>query len=296
MSTGTVQVDMDLFRKLLIKSLPPTIYITKRMTKQQQVLLDKINDTLTGQLKIAEDWLKSDEARQYYTGQRKLEADFFNNIENNMSDLLNRDSKDYMSHFEDLYKLGADKGYTQLFTDAVWTEADKRALFHVQQYGFDRVRKLSEDCKTDVREAIWRGVAEGQSMDKVARNIRDIPLEPLTNSNMSPEVRAQMIAYTETARAQNAGTIQSYANYGIEKVDIVTAGDDDVCEDCIAIEEDNPYSIIEATNLLPVHPNCRCVYSPVIDLPSDAEVQEAFGELEPVDSPQDTDMTTNDSK
>jgi SPP1 gp7 family putative phage head morphogenesis protein len=239
-----------------MKSLPPTVYITKRLNKQQQLLLNKINDTLEGQLKVAEDWLRSDEARQYYTGQRKLEANFFNNIENNMSDLLNKDSKDYMSHFEDLYKLGADKGYSQLFQDAVWTEADKRAMFHVQQYGFDRIRKLSEDCKTDAREAIWRGVAEGQSMDKVARNIRDIPLEPLTNSNMSPEVRAQMIAYTETSRAVNAGTIQSYANYGIEKVDIVTAGDDSVCEDCIAIEEDNPYTLTEASNLLPVHPNC----------------------------------------
>ena len=42
--------------------------------------------------------------------------------------------------------------------------------------------------------------------------------------------------------------------------------------------------------------NCRCVYSPVIDLPTDQEVKEAFENLEPVDSPQDTDMTTNDTK
>jgi hypothetical protein len=45
-------------------------------------------------------------------------------------------------------------------------------------------------------------------------------------------------------------------------VQVVTAGDDLVCQQCQDIEDDNPYRIQEALGLIPAHPNCRCAWVP----------------------------------
>ena len=73
---------------------------------------------------------------------------------------------------------------------------------------------------------------------------------------ISPRVRAEMIARTEHARAVNTGTLQSYANYGVEMVEIITARDDLVCEICEEYDEENPHRLSDAQDLLPAHPNC----------------------------------------
>jgi len=43
-----------------------------------------------------------------------------------------------------------------------------------------------------------------------------------------------------------------------ELVNVVTAGDDLVCEECQDIADDSPYELDEAMALLPAHPQCRC--------------------------------------
>ena len=45
-------------------------------------------------------------------------------------------------------------------------------------------------------------------------------------------------------------------------VNVLTAGDDKVCEDCASLSEDGPYEIDFASDLLPLHPNCRCAFIP----------------------------------
>lgn len=50
-----------------------------------------------------------------------------------------------------------------------------------------------------------------------------------------------------------------------EKVNIRTAGDDDVCPICEGIAEDGPYKIDTARQLIPAHPHCRCSFIPVKD-------------------------------
>jgi hypothetical protein len=48
-------------------------------------------------------------------------------------------------------------------------------------------------------------------------------------------------------------------------VNILTAGDDKVCEDCEDIAADGPYDIDKAKDLIPAHPNCRCAFVPWSD-------------------------------
>jgi hypothetical protein len=47
-----------------------------------------------------------------------------------------------------------------------------------------------------------------------------------------------------------------------EDTDVLTAGDDLVCEECLSIADDGPYTMDEAEILIPAHPNCRCALVP----------------------------------
>jgi hypothetical protein len=48
-------------------------------------------------------------------------------------------------------------------------------------------------------------------------------------------------------------------------VQVLTAGDDDVCITCEDISDDGPYDIATARTLIPAHPNCRCAFVPFGD-------------------------------
>lgn len=49
---------------------------------------------------------------------------------------------------------------------------------------------------------------------------------------------------------------------GSASVNVETAGDDYVCQDCQDIEDDNPYDIDTARSLIPAHVFCRCAFVP----------------------------------
>lgn len=51
----------------------------------------------------------------------------------------------------------------------------------------------------------------------------------------------------------------------LNRVNVRTAGDDDVCPICEGIADDGPYSIDTARSLIPAHPHCRCTFVPADD-------------------------------
>lgn len=51
-----------------------------------------------------------------------------------------------------------------------------------------------------------------------------------------------------------------------EEVNVITAGDEDVCDDCNDYAEGGPYEIDDVESVLPMHPNCRCAWVPTTDL------------------------------
>lgn len=68
-------------------------------------------------------------------------------------------------------------------------------------------------------------------------------------------------AAVEAARAAREAELQR-AFEARQFVNVLTAGDDRVCDICDDIAADGPYSLDEAQGLIPAHPNCRCAFVP----------------------------------
>lgn len=88
----------------------------------------------------------------------------------------------------------------------------------------------------------------------VAKDSRAELLDARRRSKRSPGARklAQILKYEQSIRS-------------LGEVNVLTAGDDKVCEICEGISEDGPYDIDRAEHLIPAHPHCRCAFVPVSD-------------------------------
>jgi 8-oxo-dGTP pyrophosphatase MutT (NUDIX family) len=120
-----------------------------------------------------------------------------------------------------------------------------------------------------IGNAVADGLAAGDSVDTIAGYLDGI---------VGDLSRAEMIAQTETARAVDAATLDTYASNGIEAFDVLTA--DGACQECTSLEENNPWPVSEGS-LVPVHPYCRCASSPVLIDAAGASVSDLpveFGE------------------
>ena len=112
---------------------------------------------------------------------------------------------------------------------------------------------------------------------------------------------AEVVARTETARAVTAGTLDSYAEGGVEQVEWLTA--DGGCEICGEYEDMGPVGIDEGFDDVegpPAHPNCLCTLLP--SLPDDyvppaaEETEEAADETETQAMPYELSPVFNDKE
>ena len=241
--------------------------------KLNQSELEYLTSILLGfdrQLNLIADFMGSAEyAELEYMNQRQIEAFFRNSgITQRLDELIKFNASDSEQFINEFYRLGAEAGYEDIEQTLAYTIADQEALFHVANYNFGLITNINQELRTGIREVIFNAVATGEGYRTTMRNLQQLPLTPI-NTNISIKTRAEMIARTEYARAVNTGTLQAYANYGIEKVVINTSHDSLVCNTCIELEKHNPYTLQEAMSFLPAHPNCRCNYAAYIPEPDE---------------------------
>lgn len=259
------------------------IPFTKALSLDEARYLEEIAAGLDRQLALAAEIISSDEFAQLQgSNQMQIDAFFRNSgIRDQYDQLINYNANSSEDLINEFYRIGAGLGFAEIGRTLAFTRADREALYNVTQYNFDLIRKLNNSLREQIREVIFDAVASGEGYQVTARKLRELPLEPI--GNVSVRTRAEMIARTEHARARNTGTLQAYADYGVTQVEIITAGDSIVCNYCLDLEADNPYTLQEAMKFLPAHPNCRCAYGAIADTVQDGVV----------DNPVVVDLTMN---
>lgn len=130
-----------------------------------------------------------------------------------------------------------------------------------------------------IKETVWSGDSYSQRIWKNTNNLAARTKEKLTDLisigklpeevkkelqaefNVSARVADRLIR-TEASHVFNTASMERYEEAGVEQVEILVEEDDSICEDCQAL--DGQVFDIDKAPVLPLHPNCRCCYMPVV--------------------------------
>lgn len=235
---------------------------------EEQEFYESICQGLDRQLSTTAQWLKSDEAKRFFY-ERSEYLDFLweNEIDltNQLDSLMNYNASASVDEFiSRFYHIGCAMGAEQLKRALAFTPADEKTLNFIRSNSYNYIKKLNNDVANEIKKTIFEDIGRGNSYQKTINKLRKLPLEPVADGRISPDVRARMIARTERARARNFGSLQQYANYGVEEFDVITAGGSGVCNICIDVEKGNPYRLSDSRGYPPFHPRCRCSVAPHI--------------------------------
>ena len=138
--------------------------------------------------------------------------------------------------------------------------ADTLKLLTTRQ--FELLQNITSTMSTQIGQILAAGIAQGVTNKEIAKRIND-------RVNKIGITRAKLIARTEIINAYAESTLNRYSDYGFAGVtalvEFATADDDRVCEKCEKLDDKN-YTIKQARGVIPVHPNCRCAWIPVLDV------------------------------
>lgn len=173
-------------------------------------------------------------------------------------------------------------GYNVPSTDATGgTEMSMMLPVHADRLGllytrtFMDLKGITDAMDAAISRILTQGMADGDSPRLLAskilgaingKDMGDLGLTDTLGRFIPAKRRAEMLARTEIIRAHHQATIQEYRNWGVWGVNVmaemVTAHDNRVCDECHNLTLSNPYTLDAAMNLIPVHPNCRCICLP----------------------------------
>ena len=112
--------------------------------------------------------------------------------------------------------------------------------------GFEENKRL-----VDIRQDI---------LDKVKPKTLKITLDNGRKIELRPEIRASIIARTETVRATSQATLQQARSLGAEQVQWIASASERTCNYCIA-QNGTILTLREANERQPAHVNCKCGYA-----------------------------------
>lgn len=162
-----------------------------------------------------------------------------------------------------LRRQGADvapEWVTQSFTRP--RLADRAGLAFTRT--FEELKGITSEMDRQIARVLAEGLSQGMAPRKIARAMND-------RVDKIGITRARMLARTEVVRAHAEASLNTYAEAGVLGVGVEaewrTAQDAAVCEECEAAAASGPYPISEARGMIPLHPNCRCAWVPVVEDP-----------------------------
>lgn len=258
-----VLIDEGLFDNLLLKSLPQEYEVlsyTYKLKEDEEEYLLILLSLFYEIIESTRKWVLSFKG---INNLEDLDIFFFDEMDDEINDL-------FKTHFESIvlllgmfYDTGKNVAVRELNVTLVPYVNESLLLSIIKHHNYQVINNIIKDISKNLRDIVWNGIKDKLDIDEIAENLLKKGLQPI--GKFTPQQRARMIAVTERSRAYNSAKLQTYHNYGVKYVDIITAHDSKVCSICWVNESNNPYSIEEAQDIIPSHPYCRCEYFPHFD-------------------------------
>lgn len=238
-----------------------TPLLQKKFSRDERNFYNVLRNGIDSSLVYSISWLKTHEANRLLDITDEDEfAEAFRESElyRELNKRIKQNVDNGISVLPAFYRKGTRLAALDLRKHPEFNTRDQRALNILFDYNSELINNVNIDTCLSIKDIIFAGGFAGLALSKITENILNAPNTMSKYSGATPNMRCTMIATTEYGRTVNTGVLQYYVNQGVYMVDIVTAGDDLVCDDCLEIERNNPYEIEEAMNLIPVHSRCRC--------------------------------------
>jgi SPP1 gp7 family putative phage head morphogenesis protein len=160
---------------------------------------------------------------------------------------------------EELESLDFIKGSrAEFLAQAFQASIPQQKIELLYQRAFTELEGVTAAMDQQMSRILATGLTRGDGPRKIARDLRK-------NVTKMTKTRAIVIARTEIVRAHSEGQLDAFELLGVEEVGVqvewLTAGDDRVCLQCVELEG-TIFTIDEARDLIPRHPNCRCAWIP----------------------------------
>jgi SPP1 gp7 family putative phage head morphogenesis protein len=194
-------------------------------------------------------------------------------------------------YISDSYRRGVMRGRTQMtslgfnvpgLSSTGGIGAAMTSPFHVDRLGllFSRVftglKGITDAMEAQISQILTQGMADGLGPRTIARQLNavikgggaDLGITDSLGRYIPGRRRAELLARTEIIRAHSQAQLQEFKNWRVEnvtaKAEWITAGDNRVCNRCANLER-SVFTVEEAWNMIPLHPNCRCAWLPYLD-------------------------------
>ncbi|MBS4535824.1 minor capsid protein [Clostridium sp. D2Q-14] len=183
------------------------------------------------------------------------------NIESKIKDLSKRVEKGFK---EDITK-GYQENYDitmKAIGELEYSTPSEKMIEELVKYPWsgenfsNRLWENTRILERNLNEIMVRGLVQGQTIVEIATE--------LDNRMKKGYNEAHRLVRTETMHYLNESSIQAYKDADIEKIQFLAALDERTCPECGG-EHGKRYKIDKAP-ILPLHPNCRCTYIPVIEI------------------------------
>jgi len=136
-------------------------------------------------------------------------------------------------------------------------QVNERAVRWLKEHSLELAKLINGTTIEQLRAVLVEGFEAGESIPQITRRI----IEYYGQAN---RVRATMVARTETIAAAVEGNIQGYEDVGVKMVEWYTALDDRTCDICMPHHEER-FTVIDSHGKIPAHPQCRCVFVPLLE-------------------------------
>jgi SPP1 gp7 family putative phage head morphogenesis protein len=155
--------------------------------------------------------------------------------------------------------------------------------FHMDRLGliftrvFTDLKGITANMDTIISRILAQGIADGDGPELLARKLLSsingtgadrLGITDTIGRFIPAKRRAMILARTEIIRAHHLATIQEYRNWGLLNIKVkgefTTAGDDRVCSRCASLDG-KIFTLDEIENMIPQHPDCRCIALPWIE-------------------------------
>lgn len=117
-----------------------------------------------------------------------------------------------------------------------------------------RIWHNKDEMMRNLRQTLIGGAVRGESITDITHDMQRRIESSATN--------ARRLIRTESMHFANQGQVGGFRAVGYRHVEVMVAIDERTCPDCVGHEGER-YTVEEAGNVLPLHPNCRCTWNPV---------------------------------